>query len=146
MSHIRTQIREAMAAALMGLATTGDRVHINRVRPVSVTAGPVLGVTIARETVAELGLDPLQQRDLIIEVNGYCAVSPSPDDLLDQIGLEVEQAIVAAGLLGGLIKAVPALSGVEIGIDDSAETPLGRIRMTYTTRTFTAPAWPDIVI
>ena len=29
---------------------------------------------------------------------------------------------------------------------DTAETPLGRIRMTYTTTTFTAPAAPDVVI
>src|SRR5574340_757891 len=50
------------------------------------------------------------------------------------------------GRPGGLVKAVPALAGVDIGIDDSAETPMGRIRMTYTTRTFTAPAAPDTVI
>jgi len=146
MSHLRTQIRAALGVALTGLASTGTRVHINRVRPVSVVAGPVLGITIARETVTEMGLDPIQQRDLSIEINGYCAAAPAPDDTLDQIGLEVEQAMVAAGLLGGLVKAVPALAGIDIGIDDSAETPMGRIRMTYTTRTFTAPAAPDTVI
>ena len=87
MSHLRTQIRAALGVALTGLASTGTRVHINRVRPVSVAAGPVLGITIARETVTELGLDPIQQRDLSIEINGYCAAAPAPDDTLDQIGL-----------------------------------------------------------
>jgi hypothetical protein len=146
MSHIRTQIRHALAAALTGLPTTGARVNVNRGLPVSVAAGPVLGIAIPGETITELGLDPLHQRALQIEVNGYAAIDAGLDDLLDQIGLEVEQAMVTAGLLGGLIKAVPALAKVEIGIDDSAATPMGRIRMTYTTQTFTAPAAPDTVI
>lgn len=146
MSHIRTQIRTAVAAALTGLATTGANVHRNRVARLSLRQVPALVITIDSEKVEEIGLDPLQDRQLPIAVDGYAKQDENVDDVLDQIGLEVEVAMAAAGKLGGTVKATPSLSQVLIGIDETHEEPLGRIRMVFTTQTFTAPADPGTVI
>lgn len=146
-AHARTQIRTAIATALTGLETTGANVYRNRVARLSLRQVPALVITIDSEKVDEIGLDPLQERKLQVVVDGYVAPDTGEvDDALDQIGLEVEVAMVAAGKLGGLIKAVPALSQTLIGIDETHEESLGRIRMVFTTQTFTAPADPGTVI
>lgn len=146
MSHIRTQIRAAVATALTGLATTGANVHRNRVARLSLRQVPALVITVDSEQISEIGLDPLQDRKLQVAVDGYAAAAADVDDALDQIGLEVETALAAAGVLGGLVKAAPSLSQVQIGIDETHEEPLGRIRMVFTTQTFTAPTSPDVVV
>lgn len=145
-AHIRTQIRTAVVAALTGLATTGANVHRNRVARLSPRQVPALVVTIDSEQITELGLDPMHDRRLQVIVDGYTANSENVDDAIDQIGLEVEVAMAAAGTLGGLVKATPALDQVRIGIDETHEEPLGRIRMIFNTQTFTLPADPGVVI
>ena len=40
MAHARTQIRNAVVAALTGLATTGARVHASRMRPTELCSTP----------------------------------------------------------------------------------------------------------
>jgi hypothetical protein len=147
MPHIRTQIRHALRSALTGLATTQDRVHVNRSARLSERQLPALVVTIDSEPVSFDGLDPVVRRELEITLDGYASADLADlDDQLDQVGLEVEVAMSAAGLLGGLVKAEPELRRTEIGIDESFEKPVGRIRMIFTTITYTAAGEPDAVI
>lgn len=145
MSHVRAQIRTAIAAALGALPSTGANVFVNRTRALDAAQLPALVVTVEAEEIDGLISNSHQQRWLTVAVDGFAAASSAVDDVLDQIGLEVEGALAGAGMLGGLIKAPPQLTETRIGIDESINTPMGRIRMLWRMTTTTPPTQPDTV-
>lgn len=145
-AHVRTQIRLAAKAALTGLATTGASVHVNRSARLSLRQLPALVLTVEDEEVEPIGASSMLMRQLAVAVDGYASVSSGVDDLLDQIGKEVEIALVAAGTLGGLIKGPARLQQVAMGVDESLEEPLGRVRMLWRMTTTTPAAQPDTVL
>ena len=86
MAHARTQIRNAVVAALTGLSTTGARVHASRMRPTD--ALPALLITTDAEVI-EQGAQRRQMRTMDIVVRGLAKGGDGVDDTLDQIALEV---------------------------------------------------------
>ena len=136
MSHARTQIREACAARLLGLATTGDRVKQSRMHPA--IALPCLLVTTNDEEVSPGTVGGLYQRTVLLVVRGYAKGSETLDDTLDQIALEVETALSA--------EPRAELDKVEIDYDESLEKPVGSISLTYRVTYFTAAGSPGTMI
>lgn len=145
--HVRRQLREAVAAALTPLATTGTRVFQGRVQSIERASLPCLVVYTSDEQVeiAQLGEPPVYQRDIQVEVHGLADALANLDDTLDQIGKEVEAALSASITVGGGPITLE-LQSVEITFDEESETPTGRIGHVFQARLHTVANAPDVVL
>lgn len=144
--HVRQQIRAALVAALTGLPLTGDRVYANRTARIDPAKTPCLVVSTTGETLETLTIsEPIYERSIAILVEGYVS-GDALDDRLDAVGLEVEQAVAAAGDLDGLVKMPLELTEVRFEFDDTTSPAVGVIRMGYTANTITSSGAPDVVV
>lgn len=130
MAHARTQIRNAVIGRLAGLPTTGNRVYPGRVLPIDPDrlGGPALRVFCGDEEVQSMtiGSPSVEQHDLVIHVDGIVKAAVDLEDLLDQIALEVQQAMTPEG-----IGKSCELAAVRAGLDESLEKPCGVISLIY---------------
>lgn len=150
MSHVRTQIRQAVTAKLVGLATTGAHVFVNRVHPLTAADLPALIIRTDEEAVAPFGIGyPLAlERTLTLRIEAVAAATAALDDTLDQILAEVEAALCAstgANTLEGLSKAMQ-LDSVAVAMDAESEIPVGRLTMSWTVVYFTSNNAPSAAI
>lgn len=136
MPHARQQIREACAALVTGLATTGSRVFQSRMRPADQL--PCLLVTANDESVAPGSIGNLYERELQLVIRAFAKGSATLDDTLDQIAQEVEAAMAAYQRA--------QLDKVEVDFDDELEKPVGSIALTYRVSYFTAAGDPGQLI
>lgn len=126
MPHVRQQIREAVAAAVTGLATTGNRVSQSRMAPRRAGDLPCLLVETADERI-EQGAQNRITRELTVLVRGFAKANAALDDTLDTIAKEVEVALASAGHLGGLVPGGVTLVNLSTDFDDTLEQPAGVI-------------------
>jgi hypothetical protein len=132
-NHLRRQIREAAAAAVTGLTTTGARVFTSSVYALAVTDLPALRVRTPREASAQrtLGAPRLLERTLRLEVEAVAQATADLDDALDQACKEVEIALaMPCAALAGLVKSV-TLTDTEITLTGEGEQPIGRAAMGF---------------
>lgn len=145
-NHVRRQIREAVATAVTGLATTGARVYQSRVYPLESGNLPGLLIrTYSESSKAETIHAPkLLQRLLLLEVIGIAKYVSDLDDVLDQICKEVETALAPpVGALGALAKDI-TLRSTDIAVDGDGDRPTGRARMIFEVEYYTADNAPDV--
>jgi hypothetical protein len=135
MAHVRKQIRVAVATALTGLSTTGARVYVERVYPLERSSLPGLVVMTHRDdadlslsTEYASGVNVWSNLELIVK--GYAKNTSTVENDLDQIELEVRQALANTKTLGGLSKDLNWLS-TQILIDATGEQPVGIVEMTF---------------
>lgn len=143
MPHARQAIREAVATAVTGLATTGSRVFQSRMR--AQDALPCLLVTTDGESITE-EISGVQQRELEIRITGVAKAAANVDDTLDTIASEVETAVQAAGTLGALVSIPPTLTAISTDFDDSLEQPVGEIALTFRSTYFTNAGAPGTTL
>lgn len=143
MAHARQQIREALAAVVTGLATTGAAVFQSRMR--AQEALPCLLVTTLDESVERTGIGDELERDLEVAVIGVAKAAANVDDTLDTIAAEVETAIGPNNTLGGLVRGLE-LRSVSIEFDDELEQPVGTVRLTYRCTYFTTAGVPGTTL
>jgi hypothetical protein len=146
--HIDKQLRDAAAALLTGLATTGSRVYASRVYPMQDTDLPGLRVFVDDSDIEHNVMGGASRRidrrtQLKIEFCGK-AVS-SYDDEADASKKEIETAIAGSGEFSGLCKWV-ALRRIETERDDGAEQIVIVTRLIYECFTQTAANAPDIAL
>lgn len=129
---IRKNIRDAIVAAVTGLATTGSRVFRTRLYALSPEKVPGLCVYAQSEIIdtATIGSDRTQIRVLEVAVEGYAIEVNNLDNKLDQIGAEVEVALAADVTLGGLCQDV-LLKTIEIEYSGEGDQPAGTIKLVY---------------
>lgn len=135
MSHIRQNVREAAAAAVTGLATTGTRVFKSRTLPLRQGDFPCLAV-YARADVpdysrASMGARSLVPRVIELHVQGFVKEldDETIEETLDDIAEEVEGALFDAFPFGGA-------QGLEVGeqslqVDTQGDESLGIIDMVF---------------
>ena len=149
MAHARKQVRDALATLLTGLATTADRVYVARVTPIPADELPALAITLDDETI-ELGSASspvIWNRTAFARVQGLAALLDGLDDELDQIALEIEQAVAGdATLLGGVLNEPLRLVTIEPERSAEGERPVGRITLTFLARYETTAAAPDVTL
>lgn len=143
MAHARRSIREAVATAVTGLATTGSRVFQSRMREQE-TLPCLLVVTDSEVVDATVGT--IQQRELEIRITGLAQTASNVDDTLDAIAEEVETAVQSAGTLGGLVSAAPVLTGIRTAFDDSLQQPVGEIELSFRCTYFTHAGAPGTTV
>src|SRR5688572_21711854 len=100
--HVRAQLRANGVEVLKGLPTTLDNVFPGRTWPLKADHPPSLLVYTGDERSDTAAAQGVLGRELTFAVEGRVVSSSPPDDLLDQIALEVEPAMTAQPLLGGL--------------------------------------------
>jgi hypothetical protein len=143
-NHVRRQIRDAAAAALAGLVTTGSRVYPSRTKVMQDAHLPGLRVYTDEEDIeiSSLGVSRLLERQLTLVVEAVAKVNDTLDDTLDQIIQEVEVAL-APGLTGA--KWV-TLTRVEIEMNDEGEKDTGIARMQFSAPYITSHDAPDVAL
>lgn len=122
MSHVRTQARAAIAAAL---APIGHPVHTSRVYPVQLDDLPVLLVYSGAEAI-DGQMDALERA---YEVHVEAIVSgDNYESTLDALLVQIEEALT--GSLSNLVlSAMPTEIETSAGAEGS--TPIGRLRATF---------------
>ena len=132
MSHVRTQIRAAVKARLLGLRTTGNVVHTTQIY--SVPELPALLVYTFSETSVldnKKGRPIDLMRTLELRVEGLAATADGElSDTLDRIASEVETAMVSDLTFGGLALRTH-LTNTEFGFTPEGEKQHGMVRLTY---------------
>jgi len=107
-NHVRRQIRDAVAARLTGLTTTGSRVYVNNVDPLAVGELPALTIRNGAENIERMSVgspNPYTRRAQTIIVTANARATSAPWDTLDEIAKECEVAMLGtidAITLGGL--------------------------------------------
>ena len=137
MSHARTQIRQAVAALVTGLPTTGSRVFQSRMRPQGAANLPCLLVTTDGEQI-DSTVDSILLRDLSVSIRSFAMGGATLDETLDQIALEVEAAMATNP------RAI--FERIEIDFDDELEQPAGSVTLTYRIQYYTTAADPAVMI
>ena len=134
MAHGRKQIRDALVAAVTGLATTGSRVFPSRVHPLPKDLEPSLLVYAMRETSAgdTMGRPITLERTVTIAVEAVVKESTTADDTLDQVAAEVEAAVGGDPHLGGIVLDT-VLTETDIAFSGEGEMPVGRMRLEFET-------------
>jgi len=143
--HVRKQIRDAIAVALTGLATTAGRVSANRSYTIPDTpAIRIMNAAEGSEYTSSNGGVRTRNR-----VSGYgieChAQGSDADDTLDQIALEVETALEADPTLGGLSKDLYLISS-EPEWSGDADQQSGKLTLTYDVLYLTAEGSPGVAL
>jgi hypothetical protein len=158
MPHARTQVRDAVIAAVTGLATTGASVFAGRTRNLGTRHPPAL-LVYARETrtVADTQRGVAVRKlahtlRLFVEgrvsrsaANANEDVARKLEDQLDQVELEVGAAIGADATLGGKVKDI-LLIGSTLSAQAPGESHEGEVRMEFEVQYRTAEDAPGVII
>ncbi len=150
MPHARKLIRDAFKAIVTGLPTTGSRVFVGRTRALEQNHLPTLLVyTLQRAPelvdLASSGKPSTLQRTVVVAVEGRVVSKDPPDDQLDQIALEIEQAVGAGQDLNGLVKEV-TLASTDGDVEAPGDRHIGAIRLNFRVVYMTKEAAPHIAI
>jgi|GEM_PF-570028 len=148
MSHVRTQIRHAIAQQLNNLTTTGTRIFVSRVYPLESAALPGLIIKTesdqANEQFASASGGVVKQWcQLQLMVKAYAKGTANVDDVLDQVELEVRIALASNKTLGGLAKDLNWLH-TTILLENGGEQPIGCAEMVFTVDYRVADESPNI--
>lgn len=128
----RTDIREAMRLAIVGLPNIGSHVHVNRYRPLALADLPAVLIFSGESEVTEDDIDGLPaevrwhlRTDILIADSG------SAESLADTVLADLVYAVTTdADLNGGDIRTRFVGTG-EIDIDPSLEKPALRLPVTF---------------
>jgi hypothetical protein len=146
-NHVRRQIREAVATAVTGLATTSTRVFQSRVYPLEAADLPCLMVWTLSETAEPTTIHAprLLMRVVSLQIMAIAKATSDLDDTLDGICKEVEIALANAVSLASLCKSV-TLTSTEIELAGTSEQPTGRATMVFDVDYYVAENAPDVAL
>lgn len=132
MAHVRQQIRDHVITLLTGLPTTGNRVYRHRYYPMSDANLP--GIIVYTEDESQsyetMGPDRTVKYDLTLRIEAYVKAVADYDNTLDDISVEIQNALTADRTLNGLAKDTKMSSFASSG-EVGGEQPafMGRIEV-----------------
>lgn len=146
MSHVRKQVRDWLKANLAGSAQAGSRVYVRRALPIAKDSAAVLLIDIDGEGLAEISMDGLMERQVRFTIRGAAKGSAeTTENLLDALGVFVEETIDANKTLGGLAKdCTPESSNFSFSAD--GEKTLGTLSMNYVATVHSLRGDPETAI
>jgi hypothetical protein len=143
-AHMRTQIRNAVASLLAGLSTTGSNVFKSRVQQYADNKLPALNIVTNNEDVTTLTVgERTYEKNLTVAIFIKCKATDDVDEEIDQIMLEVEQAIAANPTLGGLVTDM-TLTAADAETRLEVEKETGQGVMAYIANYYVEAANPDV--
>jgi len=131
MAHARSLIRDAVALALTGLATTSSRVSVDPLYDLEAQALPSLRIQTGHEsvdTVAQFGRRTYE-RTMSLSIEGVAHASTGLANTLDAMTAEIEIAMAADVTFGGVCMDA-VLQGLNQSIE-RADQPVGKIALEY---------------
>lgn len=133
MSHVRQDIRDNIVTALTGLSITGSNVYKTRVYPLANNKLPGLCVYTGSETSEAVTLTRPRTKLRVLEVfvESYATATADLDDALDDICVEVEEALALDVTRGGKAKDT-VVTATEMEFSGEGDKPVGVARMTVT--------------
>ena len=148
--HLRKQLRDAFAAAVTGLTTTGSRVYTGRTSALAADASPSLLIDMGAEDIVPEGILAGRQRTTqrTLEILARAAVKQNTGylDTLDTIALEVEHAIAANQSLGGLSKSVQLAAIDEPDLEGQAEKNIAVMALHFNVTYYATLAAPQTAL
>lgn len=131
--HLRDQILAATAAALTGLATTGNDVFLDQDNPLEDGELPGLTIVQAGESTEVLSMPRprLMQAVLDVDISAYTKRTHAQADVRKQINTickEVQIAMASASLAGA---KYATLVQTDFDLNGDAENPVAMARMRY---------------
>lgn len=130
MPHVRKQIRDAVAAALVDLPTTEDRVFTSKRYNWRGDELPGLAIYTDAETVERLNMQRGQRRTVSLIIDLAESANDVGEDTLDAMASEVETALAADVTFGGLVKD-SSLAGTDTDFSTDGEKPVGIKKLRY---------------
>lgn len=129
--HPRQHIREVVVSAITGLWTTGNNVTANRLD--AHTELPSLNVTTLNEDIRDdmgcMSSDD-EIRELRLVVEGRVKATDGPEDDLDVIVDEVEEAILNSEAVNDLALDM-TLASTAFSINRDGAVPIGKVEMVF---------------
>lgn len=146
MATVRSQIRDAVVAALTGLATSQSRVFKNRTLELQDGDLPGLRIYTNEEdtATASLGISRIRETTMVLRVEACSKKSSGMDDELETMIGEVLTAIDANQGAGGAKYIEPRR--LEIEMEGAAEKEVGVAKMSYEVFYITAQGRPDVAL
>jgi hypothetical protein len=146
MATARQQIRDALGTQLTGLTTTGARVYMSRVYPLSESNLPALRIFVERDSYSEAySSNESEWRELSIVVEAIARAVADVDDTLDTICGEVGDAVASNETLTGRVKWMQN-ERIDFEITDDGDRPFGMAVMRYTAHYVVDPENPDTIL
>jgi hypothetical protein len=144
--HARQQIRNAVVAAVTGLTTTGASVFKSRARALEDSALPALFVyTQDEEAIYHTSTPRLVERDLQVMVEAAAKAVTGFDDLIDQISVEIEVAMIGNAGLTSLLKNL-VLKSTKIQVSGEGDQTMAGLRLEYSAQYFVRENDPQSII
>jgi hypothetical protein len=142
---MRTVIRDAAAALVTGLPTTGSNVEVGSMRPKAKTQLPCWLVRVGDESVEADTISNGEDRRPDLIFSGFGMGTDDVEAQLYQMALECEQAVKANRTLGGRVADLQ-LRRVEPDLDSTLQEPCGRIDLYFQVIYFTTTGDPGVTI
>lgn len=139
MAHVRQQIRDRVASIITASATlVKRRVYKSRIYPLTEGNLPAVTVYTGQEvsSLQTIGSRTLM-RNLDVAVDVYVRVTENFDRDVDNIAVQIEEAIANDFTINGLAKEA-VLTGTDIDFSGDTEQPVGIARLTFSIRYITA--------
>jgi hypothetical protein len=146
MPHVRTQLREWLAANLVGSAQAGSRVEQRRSLPLSKDLQPTFLFEVSNEASIDIDMGGDQQRTVGVRITA-CVKDDSGDgeDTLDAMATFVEGVFSDDPTLGGIAQDY-AYQATEFNFVGTAERTLCSAALTFAVTVFTARADPQTAL
>jgi hypothetical protein len=147
MAHQRKTIRDNLKITLTGLDTTRNNVFQSRIYPMSNSNLPGILIYNKSEEVsyASISIPRLQERVSAFEVEIYVKGTQNYDDTLDQISLEVEEALSVDITRGGNAIDTRILS-FDTDFSGDGDQPLAVCKLSVEVRYQVRENNPDVSI
>lgn len=131
MSHVRTQLRDAVIAAIAadvpGFGGRVDKVRgFSRNRPLM----PSCEVSTPGEATVGISMDRLLSREIDLEVSVSVIGNDGIEDSADDLAVGIETAIYASATVMGLVKEITP-SGMQFEMQADGESRAGRMTLTW---------------
>lgn len=143
-THARQKIREAIAALMDEMPTTGRRVYPSRVFSLDETELPSWSVFSGPEEVTQitLGAPVYIKRNMTLLLEGHAMADIRIDQVLDTMAMEAEQVLAQVITVDG--KVLPTiLKSTDFEFSDDGELQIGLVRLTYLIPYVTAETTPE---
>lgn len=147
MAHARTQVRDAVLAAVTGLTTAKRNAFASRVHPVNENEMPCVLVFTRDEPAELITMSPPrgQKRTVNVMVEGYVKHTEGYDDKLDKIAVEVEKALYNNPSLQAVVRDI-FLVNTEINLVGDADKPVAVVSMSFSAQYYTRENDPETII
>ena len=132
MAHARQQIRQAFAAAVMGLPLTGANVFVTRIDALEQQSLPAIMIYTEDENSfpEAAGSNRPLRREVQVVVDAALAANVGFDDEIDLIAANIETAISGAAGIWALLKDMH-LSATKMSVDGMGEKRMASVRLHF---------------